>query len=198
MKSRRPVNSDVGCLVMTPTVTQGKHDSYLWLERSIETRAVDRPLIRLTENCPEFLLNKYVVVTSLDSGPLHLNEQQIDVGWKRLGRLAISPRISNAGDVPFQWFDEWYIFDDAVPTLSDIEVFVNRGTFSLGEPNPTIDTMYIGLDSSVRAAMVAAVVPWREKFWTQLERLNAESYVANGNCFTFVTRDAKLHHDVTA
>ena len=29
------------------------------------------------------------------------------------------------------------------------------------------------------------------------QRLNAESYVANGNCFTFVTRDGQLHHDVT-
>ena len=181
-----------------PTVTQGQHNQYLWLERSIETRAVDRPLIRLTKHCPEVLLNKYVVVTSFDSGPLHLNDQKIDAGWEPHGRFAISPRISNAGDIPFQWFDEWYIFDDAVPTLSDIEVFVNRGTFSLSEPNPTIDTMYIGSDSSVRAAMVAAVVPWRETFWTQLQRLNAESYVANGNCFTLVTRDAKLHHHVTA
>jgi hypothetical protein len=193
-----PVNSAVGCLVMTATVTQGQHGKYRWLERSIETQAVDRPLIRLTKHCSEVLLNKHVVVTSLDSGPLHLNDQRVNAGWKRLGRLAISPRISNASDVPFIWFDEWYIFDDAVPTFSDIEVFVNRGTFSLGEPNPTIDTMYIGSDSNVRAAMVAAVVPWREKFWTQLEQLNAESYLANGNCFTFVTRDAKLHHEVAA
>ena len=182
---------------MTPTVTQGKHGKYFWLERSIETRAVDLPLIRLTKDCPDVIFNKHVVITSLDSGPLGLNDQQINAGWERLGRFAISPRISNAGDVPFQWFDEWYIFNDAVPALADIEVFVNRGTFSLGEPNPTIETMYVGSDSSVRAAMVAAVEPWREKFWTQLGQLDAESYVANGNCFTFVTRDVKLHHDVT-
>ncbi|HEX6188309.1 MAG TPA: hypothetical protein VFZ40_09525 [Pyrinomonadaceae bacterium] len=183
---------------MTPTVTEGTHGQYLWLERSIEQRAVDRPMSRLTKHCPEVLLGKHVVVTSLDSGPLHLNDAQQNAGWKRDGRFAISPRIATAADVPFCLFDEWFIFDDGVPTTLDIEVFVNKGTFSLGDPNPTIDTMYVGSDAGVRAAMIAAVVPWREKFWTQLERLNAESYVANGNCFTFVTRDAKLHHDVTA
>jgi hypothetical protein len=183
---------------MTPTVTEGKHGQYLWLERSIEQRAVDRPLIRLTKHCPDVLLGKHVVVTSLDSGPLHLNDARQDAGWKRDGRFAISPRISNAADVPFCWFDEWYVFDDAVPTLSDIEVFVNRGTFSLSEPNPTIDTMYIGSDASVRERLIAAVVPYRETFWAQLERFNPESYVANGNCFTFVTRNAGLHRDVSA
>ncbi len=183
---------------MTPTVTQGKHGQFLWLERSIEQRAVDRPLIRLTKLCPDVLLKKFVVVTSLDSGPLHLNDNQLNVGWKRVGRLAISPRISNAGDVPFCGFDEWYVFDDAVPPTLDIEVFVNKGTFSLGEPNPTIDTMYIGSDPSVRRRLVAAVVPYRETFWAQLERLNPESYLANGNCFTFVTRNAGLYDDVSA
>jgi len=182
---------------MSPTVTQGQHGKYYWVQRSIDARAVDRPLIRLTKDCPQVLLDKHVVVTSLDSGPLYLNDQQVNAGWNRVGRLAISPRISNAGEVPFQWFDEWYIFGDPVPALSNIEVFVNFGTFSLGEPNPTIDTMYVGSDPNKRAAMVAAVVPWREKFWAQLEQVNPESYVANGNCFMYVTRDAKLHADVT-
>jgi hypothetical protein len=129
---------------MTPTVTEGKHGQFLWLERSIDARAVDRPLIRLTKHCPDVLLGKRVVVTALDSGPFRPNEVQLNAGWKRDGRFAISPRISDAGDVPFcGCFDEWYVFDDAVPVTLDIQVFVNMGTFSLGEPNPTIDTMYI-------------------------------------------------------
>ena len=184
---------------MTPTVTEGKHGEFFWLERSIERSAVDRPLIRLTKHCPEVLLNKHVLVTALDSGPLHLNDDRVNGGWKRDGRFAISPRISDAGDVPFcGCFDEWYVFDGAVPATLDIQVFVNMGTFSLGEPNPTIDTMYIGSDASVRDRLVAAVVPWREKFWMQLQQLTAESYVANGNCFTFVTRNAGLYADVNA
>jgi hypothetical protein len=181
-----------------PTVTQGQHGQYLWLERSIEARAVDRPLNRLTQDCPEVLLNKRVIITSLDSGPVQLNDQQISDGWRRADRLAISPRITNAGDVPFQWFDEWYIFENAIPTEASIKTFVNYGTFSLGEPNPTIDTMYIGKDSNVRAQMVAAVMPLREQFWTQLESLDPESYVSNGNCFIFVTRNAQLHQNVSA
>jgi hypothetical protein len=181
-----------------PKVTQGQHGKYLWLERSIETRAVDRPMNRLTQVCPDVLLNRLVVITSLDSGPLRLNDQQINDGWRRADKLAISPRISNASDVPFQWFDEWYIFEDAVPTAANIKTFVNYGTFSLGEPNPTIDTMYVGTDSKVRAQMVAAVAPLRETFWMQLESLNPESYVSNGNCFIFATRNARLHQSVSA
>jgi len=183
---------------MTPTVTEGKHGQFFWLERSIEQRAVDRPMISLAKHCPKVLLNRYVVVTSLDSGPLHLNHNQLNAGWERVGRLAISPRISNAADVPYCWFDEWYVFDDRVPSTLDIEVFVNKGTFSLGDPNPTIDTMYIGSDASVRERLVAAAVALRETFWAQLDQLNPESYVANGNCFTFVTRNAGHYRDVNA
>ncbi|MFZ0063984.1 MAG: hypothetical protein WAL47_18265 [Pyrinomonadaceae bacterium] len=37
-----------------------------------------------------------------------------------------------------------------------------------------------------------------ETFWAQLERLNPESYIAHGNCFMFVTRNAEHYRDVIA
>lgn len=181
-----------------PTLTQGKHDQFFWLQRSIETEGVDLPLIRLTKDCSEVLLGKHLLVTSLDSGSLRLKDQQIDQGWRREGKVAASPRITNVSDAPFQWFDEWYIFADALPEMPEVQVFVNYGAFSLGEANSTIDTVYVGPDDNIETEMAAAVAALQKRFWTQLESLNPESYVANGNCFIFVTRDAQLHEKVSA
>jgi hypothetical protein len=133
-----------------------------------------------------------VIVSALDSGPLQIDHQQIAAGWQSHGRLALSPRISNPAEVPFEWFDEWFILDEPiVPT--EVEVFVNYGTFSLGDPNPTISTVYIGSDENAKAKLAKAVIPMRTRFWTQLERIDPTSYVSNGNCFIFVTRDAELY-----
>jgi len=177
------------------TLIDGTHGRYLWLERSLAARGPDSPLQHLTSTSPELLLDKYVVVTSLDSGPLRLTNQRIISGWQRFGRLALSPRIASVVEVPFQWFDVWYIFDYRNGP-KEVEVFVNYGTFALSESNPTIDTMYIGRDANLRADLKTKAVQLRKRFWSQLDELNPTSYVANGNCFTFVTRDRSLFEKV--
>jgi hypothetical protein len=141
--------------------------------------------------------DRFLVVSALDSGPLQLTKQQIEAGWQRQGRLALSPRILSATEIPFEWFDEWFIFDEPRTPVA-IEVFVNYGTFSLADPNPTINTMYVGSDNAVRDNLIAAVNPVRERFWAQLEKFNPVSYLANGNCFLFVTRDLDIFDCVAA
>src|SRR5258705_9235985 len=123
-------------------VVLGKQGRYFWLQSPLNARDTSRPISMLIRTCPKALLNKYVVVTSLDSGPLRLTKQQINAGWQTKERLALSPKIFTATDVPFEWFDEWFIFDEPTAPIA-LEVFVNYGTFSLADPNPTIDTMYI-------------------------------------------------------
>lgn len=109
--------------------------------------------------------------------------------------MAISPRITISKKIPFVWFDEWYIFDEpAVPT--EVEVFVNYGTFSLGDPAPTVATMHIGTDAEKVARLVESALKLQQKFWAQMERIKPRSYLANGNSFTFVTRDSGLFERV--
>ena len=103
--------------------SQGQHGDYLWVARPLDPVDTSRPLATLVRACPETLLNKYLVVTSLDSSPLQLNSQQLNRGWLRSGRLAISPKISDPAEAPYQWFDEWYLFD-ALLVPDEVEVFV--------------------------------------------------------------------------
>ena len=181
-----PLKRKVGCLRDMRNVVRGTHGSYFWLQSPVNPRNVSQPISMLLRECPNAVRDQYVVVTSLDSGPLLLTEQQIKVGWRRHERLALSPKMHLLEQLPFEWFDEWLIFErPSAP--SEVEVFVNYGTFSLADPNPTISTMYMGSDGSVREQMIAAVEPVRERFWTQIEELKPVSYVANGNCFLFVT-----------
>ena len=185
------MNSGVRCLSLMGELYTGKQNDYFWLARPVDARGSSRPLAHLLQTCPEVVLDKVVVVTSLDGGPLPLTSQQASEGWERHGEIAISPRISNTGVLPFKWFDEWYVFHE--PTVpADVEVFVNYGTFSLGDPRPAISTMYAGSDEEIVERIVEGVVKLREKFWAQMERIKPKSYMANGNSFIFVTHDSDL------
>jgi len=164
--------------------------------RPLDTQDTSRPLAHLLKTCLEIVVDNFVVVTSLDSAALQLSSQQVDEGWAREGRLAISPKIADAKELSFEWFDEWYIFDE--PTLpTDVEVFVNYGTFSLGDPLQTIATIYIGTDARKVAGMVEGALELQRKFWAQIERIKPKSFMANGNSFIFVTRDSGLFYKVT-
>jgi hypothetical protein len=174
---------------------KGKQGHYFWLARNLDMQNTSRSLAHLLDPCPEVVLGKFVVVTSLDSGVLQLTPQQVSDGWIQAGELAMSPRITDARDVPFEWFDEWYIFDNP-PVPTDVEVFVNYGTFSLGDPRPTVSTMYIGTDTERVAQLVEGALELQQKFWAQIERIKPKSYLANGNSFTFVTQDSDLFNKI--
>ncbi len=193
--SRRRVNSGVRCLLLRSEMYKGKQGHYFWLGRALDTQDTSRLLAHLLKACPDVVLGNFVIVTCLDSGALQLTPQQVSEGWRQEGRLAISPKIKDASELDFNWFDEWYIFDElARPT--NVEVFVNYGTFSLGDPRPTIATMYIGTDKEKVAQMVEGALELQQKFWAQIERIKPKSFIANGNSFTFVTKDSDLFDKV--
>src|SRR5580704_13793987 len=71
----------------TPTTVTGSHGTYHWLATGLHD--LDSFLLR----CPETLPGKYVAVTSLDSGPLRLTEEQERTGWRSRGGVAYSPQV---------------------------------------------------------------------------------------------------------
>jgi hypothetical protein len=166
-------------------VETGSRGAYRWLTTSRES------LHPLLDACPQTVLNKYVAVTSLDSGPLVLHEEERAAGWENRSGIAYSPKLQSVQQLPQAGYDEWYIFQspadlgqvwqgdvfDAPLPSGSVAVFVNYGGFSLHNP---------GMQRLL------------DLFWTQLESIRPESFVADGDLLNFVSRDQELFAAVCA
>lgn len=153
----------------------GSQKGYDWV---VSKKTLD-DLLRL---CPETVIGKYVAVTSLDSGPLQLSDDEKAAGWSVHGGIAYSPKIQSIEMLPHDQFDEWYVFaspvniGELVPADNNIfescvregrvHVLVNYGGYALHLPK------YVDL---------------AQFFWEQIEWIKPESYIADGNWLNFVT-----------
>jgi hypothetical protein len=166
------------------TTVTGSHGKYQWLATGLHD------LNSFLQRCPMTFAGKYVAVTSLDSGCVRLTQNEKRTGWRSRGGVAYSPQVRSVEALPHGGFDEWYIFDsprelgqvwagnvfEAPSTPEYISVFVNFGYFA--PHNPEVE------------ALVSL-------FWKQLDEIQPESYVADGNQFlTFATRDHQLFAEV--
>jgi hypothetical protein len=177
----------------TPGIV-GIRGEYRWLTMN------ECDISRLLELCPDVVLDRYLAITSVDSGVLRLTEQEKSKGWwtadearifhrapsgdrqgRADGKVAFSPRLISVGGLPNEThpgccesFQEWYVFENPVPAI-EMEVFVNWSGSRLYAPE------------------------WKwcaDRLWEQLERLKPESYIADGTVFTFATRNAALFDKV--
>lgn len=85
-------------------LTVGSQGLYEWL--------VTDENFDLLQLCQEVVLGKYVAITSIDSGPLVPTDKQTAAGWQSRGKIAYSPKIQNAEELPRGGWDEWYVFDN--------------------------------------------------------------------------------------
>jgi hypothetical protein len=179
----------------TPGVV-GSHGEYQWLTM------VERDISALLRLCPEAVLDKYVAVTRIDGGTLHLTDQEKSEGWwtADAGRVfqgtswgppeyrddwkvAYSPRLTSIHGLPNEThdeccagYDEWFVFAEEV-RAGEMESFVNWGGFRLYDP----------------------VYQWcADRLWEQMARLAPESYIADGTVFTFATSNSALFTSVIA
>lgn len=164
--------------------TTGLHGEYEWL-----TTGPDYPhLGTVLRSCPQVVLDKYIAITSFDSGPLTLGEDEKVVGWESRMGVAYSPKIQSIQKLPYDINDEWYVspspFDVGqisgkhgleVPLKAgEIAVFVNWGGFKFHLPD------------APRMQDLTGV------FWRQLESIHPESYIADGDFLNFACRDKDL------
>ncbi len=163
----------------------GSHGRYQWL--------VDRRngIGHLIERCPEVLLGRYLVVTCFDSGPLHPNAEEEAAGWCFENRVAYSPRLESPGLLPYENFDEWYVFTSPA-RLCSCDVFINLGGFTLGNPGESLAALDPTWDRAGAKAFANEQMRQQGQFWSQLELFGAESYIADGDNFIFVTANADL------
>jgi hypothetical protein len=163
----------------------GSRGAYFWLTTS------EHDLYSLLESCPPIVLDKYIAITSFDSGPLSLNPSELEDGWESRAEIAYSPRITSIEKLPHDVYDEWYVFRAQTDVgklfrgnvfetwmrVGQVAAFVNFGGFSLHHAN--MQTL-------------------ADLFWEQLELIQPESFIADGDLLNFVTRDRDLFTTVYA
>ena len=120
----------------------------------------------LLKRFPELVLGRFIAVLSFDSGPLVLSPEEEKKGWTRVGPIAFSPRITEIQDLPYECFDEWFIFD-APKFPAPLESFVKFLQFS------PIDYSW---DEK------------RELFWSQVKQYGPTSVVGDGSLCYLVTK----------
>jgi hypothetical protein len=173
------------CIVRT-----GVHAPYRWLTATDEVYM--GTLLRL---CPEAVLNRYLAVTSYDSGVRRLSETERSSGWSLRGDVAYSPLVTSVDSLQFQrdgldgpGYDEWYVFQgprdlgrvfqgnpfEFQPGCGQILVFVNTPAFVLHDPAPYMPDIL-------------------DIFWNQLALLQPETFIADGRDFlTLVSKNEAL------
>jgi hypothetical protein len=141
-------------------------------------------------------VGKYLAVTSIDSGVPWLTQQQRNAGWQLRAGVAYSKLVQSVEELFYQrdgldspGYDEWYVFGIA----SDLgEVTMNHPFIGSGTARPAQSIVFVNHPFTISDPGPRYQV-LRELFWEQVERVQPESYIADGrNCLTFVTRNAKL------
>jgi hypothetical protein len=155
-------------------VHTGKCRGYHWLVSEAEIECLDELVLR-------FHPGLFVCVTACDSGPVRLSQDEVSRGWSTQGKVAISPPLSGSVDIPRDQYDKWYIFPFAEFPQPAPEIFVNYGRFTL----VSSEDLYKTFDPP----WPDWLTPIQERFWSQLERLNPESYIAMGDYDIVVTRN---------
>jgi hypothetical protein len=167
-------------------VRRGLRAPYHWL-----TITGDVYMGTLLELCPEAVLNRYLAVTSFDSGVRRITEDERLAGWHLRGEIAYSPRVASVQSLQFQrdgidspGYDEWYVFEvphdlgqvfrgnpfEFQSGCGEILVFVNTLAFALHDP-----------DSDVREIL--------DLFWNQLMLIEPETFIADGrDCLALLSK----------
>ena len=164
----------------------GTNMDYRWI--SIE-RADYVMFDSFIQSVNESVLNKVVAITSFDSGPLTPNDEEVNMGWRRIGDILWTTSIINISSLPYDNYDEWYIFESYPENqIEKIRTFVNYGCFCLidyckeKKNNPTRDIHLIENDMRLQ-----------EQFWDQFITISPESYIAYGDNFNFATNNIALY-----
>jgi hypothetical protein len=179
-----------------PTKFTGLHSPYRWLV----TRQDDQhDLATLLESCPQALVGKYVAVTSLDSGPMILTDEEKVLGWQSRNEIAYSPQISLSEDGGIEGvtvgqcagYDEWYVFDSPL----DLGVLCHGNVFESGLAAEKI-WAFVNYDAGF-ALHNPEMSELTGLFWKQLDKIQPESFIADSAAFlTFVSRNEAIFVEV--
>jgi hypothetical protein len=149
----------------------GVQGEYRWLETAAHQ------IYDVLHVCPAVAANKNIVITSYN-GQLQPTEEERQRGWRVNGRSIYIPVGESVSAIPFEVFEEWYIFSAAAPER-DYKNFIKFDWFTLGPAQSTYSQSGIHFD-------LKRMQRW---FWQEMERVRPESYLACSSRLKFVTRD---------
>ena len=157
----------------------GSTNGYQWLV------STDRQLDVL-ECCPDAVLGKYVAVTSFDSAPLRLSEEEASAGWVSQGGIAYSPKIQHIEIVPQAYFSEFYVF--LAPTNLGVLADPEKNIFESENQEGQVHA-FVNFDFSFHDPQYADL---SQMFWQQLGRMKAETYFAENDYLILATANSEV------
>jgi len=177
-------------------IFSGTRGQYHWLT------STEQYMGHLVQLCPDVLLGRYVIVTSIDGGSPWLNDAQRAAGWELRSGMAYSRRISSVEELFYQrdgndcpGYDEWYVFD---ATLNDLGEILNGNPFEDGnKPRPGRLLVFVGYTGFVLHDPDLLEHSITEMFWSQLDWIQPDVYISDGrDNLTFVCKQEDLFKSV--
>ena len=157
------------------SVYVGAHAGYSWLVAA-DDQLVDPELVKRSH------VGLRVAITCFDSGSISPNAEEQSIGWSLQGKAMVSPRLTEALDIPMDQFDEWYILETPRFEGAVIEPFVNYGGFTLVAPE------VIAQKTGHPEANYEFWRPLQERFWRQLLEIEPETFIGWGDNTVVVSR----------
>ena len=164
----------------------GNRGNYYWLESNTFG------LQKLLKLCPAVIEDKYLIVAAYDGSPLPLSKQDLIIGWERKDQLAFSPRVKSADSIPCGEHDEWYVFPSKT-YVNVQEIFVNDLGFALSDPSQRLDPTW---DKRMHQEEWDIQSHKQSNFWRQMELLQPETYLAEGDKLIFVTESSYIYNTI--
>jgi len=166
----------------------GKSNNYYW-----KVSESSYGFSNLVETVLKVLSGKFLHITSFDSGPITPNEEEIKLGWRMQNDVMVSPPLCEGLLVPHEQYDEWYISNSEIIFHAEFEIFVNYGGFHLASPKDlTKDD-----DPTWERGRMDFLCPLQERFWTQLNELDPETYISIGDNDIVVSKNEKFINHVS-
>jgi len=151
----------------------GVHDEFKWLETPAHE------IHDVLQVCPAVVTHKNVVVTSFDPQKLQPMEEKWLRGCRVAGSALYLPFVTDPEELPYNVFDEWYIFSSA-PLDRSFKRFLNYEWFTLGPAQVVYSRHNTTWD----------LKRMRRLFWQEMEQVYPESYLARGHRLMFATRNS--------
>jgi len=157
---------------------EGKTHNYYWIE------GTDFTLHNLVRNCPELFVGRSVAITAFDSGPLLPNEEEIGFGWYSKDGVFYAPDITDPQKLPYEQYDEWYIFDN-LKEFKPVDLFVNYTSFFLRDPGYQLDEVEPTWDKVGLQNIIDDQKEFQEQFWDFVCQIQPHFFVMDGDRFIF-------------
>lgn len=159
-------------------LTTGCEGVYEWL-------VTDEDFDLFLQISPDVVLGKHVAITSIDSGELVPTKEEMVSGWQSRGKIAYSPKVENVEALPRAGWAEWYIFDHPADLGTS---YLAGNIFEVPHEQGHLG-VFVNYGFALHPPRAKGLV---DMFWQQLAWVSPESYVADNDFLTFVTRDKAL------